>query len=115
MASRSQNDEWDAAIRKLQAQAASQATPTANRQNAVQSVHATDRLVQEALLNKTYSSTALQDVHATASLPRGLDGAVEATLLKMKASTPDTKSPKSPKSPRSPFFLGFRRTFYGTK
>ena len=115
IASRSRNDEWDAAIHKLQAQAASQVSPVADRQNAVEPEPAIDGLGQEALLNKTYSSTALQDVHATASLPRSLDGAVEATLLKMKGSTPDTKNPKSPKSPRSPFFLGFRHTFYGAK
>lgn len=112
VASRS-HDEWDAAIRKLQMQAASEASVQLNGSGPG---YADDSLGQEALLNKTCSSTALQDIHATASLPRSLDGTVEATLLKMKGITPDAKkSSKSPKSPRSPFFLGFRRTFYNTK
>lgn len=115
MSSRSQQDDWVVANGKLQAQAASQTSGPIDCRKGIIPKAEHNSSVQEAFFNKTYSSTALQDVHATASLPRSLDGSVEANLRKMKASTLETKSPKSPKSPRSPFFIGFQRAYYSTK
>ena len=109
----SRDGEGDAAQRGLQAQAANKGSNADGCNKGIVPEPFAKSLGQESLLNKTYSSTALQDIHATASLPRSLDGAVEANLLRVKkGSTPESKSPKSPKSPRSSFFQGFRRPYY---
>jgi hypothetical protein len=114
---RSRDAAWGTALRTTQARATSNGSTAAESNRSIPPEPSAKSLGQEAFLNKTYSSTALQDIHATASLPRSLDGAVEANLLRVKGDTPKDKSPtspKSPKSPRSPFFKGFRRTFYST-
>lgn len=79
-------------------------------------------LDQEALANKTYSSTSVQNINVISSLPRSLDGIVEANLRKINSPGKGSNKTKSPKSPRTIFrsagdvwFGPFRRTFHDTK
>ena len=126
VASRSQQGEWDAAIQKLRAEAARQIRSATNGREHSDALgtaeESHDALDQEALANKTYSCTSVQNVHVTSSLPRSLDGAVEANLRKINSPGKGSNKTKSPKSPRTIFrstgdawFGPFRRNFYDTK
>jgi hypothetical protein len=119
-------NEWDAAMQKLNAEAARRASGSimSPGKSTGPGIIGDSRpaLAEEALANKTYSSTSVQNIHATSSLPRSLDGAVEANLRKMNSPGKGSNKTKSPKSPRTIFrsagdawFGPFRRTFYDTK
>lgn len=112
-------DEWNAAIQKLQTEAAPQANDGPGPGFAEVPQHV---LHQEALANKTFSSTSVSNIHANSHIPRSLDGAVEAGLRKVNSPSKSSSKTKSPKSPKTIFhssgdawFGPFRRNFYDTK